>query len=85
MQSVAVMAVVDELRDEEVLACVKARPNAEPGSELAMILLERARQRISYHKLPGWIVFVEEIPVTGSQKIRKGLIFPEDMDPRAHP
>lgn len=38
-RSVAVVAVLDELRDEEVLACVKARPNGEPDSELAMILL----------------------------------------------
>jgi crotonobetaine/carnitine-CoA ligase len=84
-QGVAVMAVADELRDEEVLACVKARPDVEPGPELAMTLFERARRRISYHKLPGWIVFVDEIPVTGTQKMRKGLIFPEDMDPRTHP
>jgi acyl-coenzyme A synthetase/AMP-(fatty) acid ligase len=82
---VAVMAVADELRDEEVLACVKARPDVEPGPELAMTLFERARRRISYHKLPGWIVFVDEIPVTGTQKMRKGLIFPESMDPRTHP
>ena len=53
VQSVAVMAVVDELRDEEVLACVKARPNAEPGSELAMILLERARQRTPITSFQG--------------------------------
>ena len=54
-------------------------------NSLAMTLFDRARRRISYHKLPGWIVFVDEIPVTWTQKMRKGLIFPESMDPRTHP
>jgi crotonobetaine/carnitine-CoA ligase len=82
---VAVMAVPDELRDEEVMACVVAAPGHAAGAETARAIFESARGKIAYYKLPGWIVFVESLPRTGTQKIQKGLIFPKDSDPRAHP
>jgi acyl-CoA synthetase (AMP-forming)/AMP-acid ligase II len=79
---VAVIAVVDEMRDEEVMACVVARQG--PGDEaLAAALFEACYAQLAYYKAPGWIVFVDDLPVTGTQKVLKHMIFGEGIDPRA--
>lgn len=78
---VAVIAVEDEMRDEEVLACVVVRDDV-PGAALAGLLFEHCYGEMAYYKAPGWIVFVDELPVTGTQKVLKHKIFGEGVDPR---
>ena len=80
--SVAVISVQDEFHDEEIMACVLPAIGRNPSRELAVAIVERARLSLAQHKLPAWIAFVDKIPVTGTQKVRKGLIFPEGTDPR---
>lgn len=81
---VAVIAVEDEWRDEEVLACVVARGTG--GDEaLARSLFDFCYGELAYYKAPGWIVFVAELPVTGTQKVLKHKIFDADVDPRQMP
>ena len=75
VQQVAVLAVPDEIRGEEILACVVARPGVQTGESLARRLFDHCNQRLAYYKPPGWILFVNELPKTGSQKIQKHLIF----------
>ncbi|MGP1254376.1 MAG: AMP-binding protein [Kiloniellales bacterium] len=82
---IAVLPIDDELRDEEVLAAVIPAEGWLPNTETARAILEAARSSLAYYKLPGWIVFVESLPKTGTQKIQKGLIFPNGQDPRRHP
>lgn len=82
---VAVLAVPDALRDEEVMACVVAADPAHADADAAQALVDHARGRLAYHKLPGWIVFVDSLPRTSTQKIQKGSIFPKGADPCAHP
>ena len=82
VQQVAVMAVKDELREEEVLACIVLR-HAAPGKETAEALLQFCLQRMAYYKAPGWIHFTREIPTTGTQKIQKHAIYPKGTDPRS--
>jgi crotonobetaine/carnitine-CoA ligase len=82
VHQVAVMPVKDELREEEVLACVVLR-NAEPGKEKAEALVRYCLERIAYYKAPGWIHFVHDIPTTGTQKIQKHTIYPKGTDPRS--
>jgi crotonobetaine/carnitine-CoA ligase len=84
VHQVAVVPVKDELREEEVLACVVLR-NAEPGKEKAEALVRYCLERIAYYKVPGWIHFVLDIPTTGTQKIQKHAIYPKGTDPRAVP
>jgi len=36
---------------------------------------------MAYFKPPGWIMFVEDLPKTGSQKIQKHRIFEPGSDP----
>lgn len=84
---VAVVAVPDELRDEEVLACVVLHAPASDEADAARALFEHAQQRLAYYKLPGWVRFVDTLPVTGTQKIQKHLLFPTGFAaglPRLH-
>jgi len=88
VQQVAVMAVKDELRDEEVLACVVLkRPMAEQAAEkeAATALFEHCNERLAYYKPPGWIHIVQSLPTTGTQKIQKHNIYPAGTDPRELP
>jgi crotonobetaine/carnitine-CoA ligase len=82
---IAVLPVADELRDEEVLAAVVPAAGWDRTPETAQAIVEAGREYLAYHKLPGWVVFVDDLPKTGTQKIQKGLIFPDGQDPRAHP
>jgi len=79
---VAVLAVEDEMRDEEVMACIV--PQDETGdAAFARRLFDHCFEKLAYYKAPGWVVFVNDLPVTGTQKISKHLIFKDGEDPRA--
>ena len=82
VHQVAVMPVKDELREEEVLACVVLR-EAKPDKAMADALVQYCLDRIAYYKAPGWIHFVPDIPTTGTQKIQKHTIYPKGTDPRS--
>ncbi len=78
---VTVLAVPDELRDEEVLACVVPAAGVAADSALAKTLHEQAAERLAYFKTPGWIYFVDALPITGTQKVQKHKIFPNGFSP----
>ncbi len=73
---IAVVAVPDAMRDEEVMACVQALGDAD--ETLAQELFDWSFKRLAYYKAPGWIRFMEDIPVTGTQKIQKHSLFGDD-------
>lgn len=82
VQQVAVMAVQDEMREEEVLACIVLKqPGRTEGK--AEALVKFCLDHIAYYKAPGWIHFVPDIPTTGTQKIQKHTIYPKGTDPRS--
>jgi len=85
VQLVAVIAVPDDFHDEEIMACIRLTPGQEASLSTASAIVERARNKLAHYKLPAWIAFVEQIPVTGTQKVRKGAIFAEGIDPRDDP
>lgn len=88
VQQVAVMAVPDELRDEEVLACVvlkRAAPEKGAEKEAATALFHYCNERLAYYKPPGWVHIVQSLPTTGTQKIQKHSIYPVGTDPRGLP
>ena len=82
---VAVLAVPDEIREEEVMACVVPMPGSAAGQALAERLADHCLERLAYFKAPGWVLFVETLPTTGTQKVQKAQIFPRGEDPRARP
>jgi crotonobetaine/carnitine-CoA ligase len=82
---VAVLAVPDEIREEEVMACVVPMPGLTPDRALAERLTEWCLIRLAYFKAPGFVLFVDALPTTGTQKVQKGQIFPRGEDPRRRP
>ena len=83
VREVAIIPVEDELRDEEVFACVVVRDGHAASPELADTLVRFSLERLAYFKVPGWVAFVDNLPTTYSQKLRKGAIF-GNADPRQH-
>ena len=79
---VAVLAVPDEIREEEVLACVVPMPGVTADADLADRLVDWCLARLAYYKAPGWVVFLDRLPTTGTQKVQKTQIFPRGEDPR---
>ncbi len=80
----AVMAVQDELREEEVLACIVLK-RALPVEQAAEALFQHCFERLAYYKAPGWVHIVDSLPTTGTQKIQKHTIFGPGVDPRSVP
>lgn len=70
----AITPVPDEVRGEEVFAFVILDPAAVASPALARELFDFAGSLLAYFKLPGYIAFVEALPLTGSQKIQRGEI-----------
>ena len=84
VQQAAVMAVKDELREEEVLACVVLK-RAEARRKTRLTRCSAiATSALAYYKAPGWIHIVQSLPTTGTQKIQKHAIYPPGTDPCAH-
>ena len=79
----AVLAVPDEMRDEEVLAVVVPAAGHRPDPHLAQSLLSHCLENLAYYKAPAWVVFREELPVTATNKLQKNLIFAAGQDARA--
>jgi crotonobetaine/carnitine-CoA ligase len=80
---VAVIAAPDELREEEVFAAVVLMPGEVPTGELARTIFGWCNDRLAYFKPPGWILFVDKLPTTGTQKVQKTQIFAAGEDPRS--
>ncbi len=78
---VAVVAIPDEIREEEVLACI-VLANGHANRQTAEALFRCCNDRLAYYKAPGWIYFTDSLPTTGTQKIQKHQIFPTGTDPR---
>jgi acyl-CoA synthetase (AMP-forming)/AMP-acid ligase II len=69
---VAVAAVPDDLREEEVLACIVPHAPIDDPAAAAADIVRAALQDLSYFKVPGWVVFVQSLPLTASQKVARG-------------
>lgn len=80
---VAVIAAPDEMRDEEVMACIVPMPGAGRDAAAAEALFDWCFERLAYYKAPGWLLFVDSLPTTGTQKVQKAQIFAPDEDPRS--
>jgi acyl-CoA synthetase (AMP-forming)/AMP-acid ligase II len=78
----AVLPIEDELREEEVMACVVLTEGVVANHEAAAAIFRHCRDQLAYYKTPGWIVFREKLPTTTTTKIQKGLIFAAHEDPK---
>ena len=81
---VAVVATPEPLRDEEVLAVVVPRDGFDDVA-LADAIFAHCAGRLAYYKLPGIIAFVDRLPTTSTQKLKRGDLGALATDPLAHP
>ena len=86
VDQVAVLAAPDEIREEEVLACVVLREEGQADVDAAVrTLFDFCHARLAYYKAPGWMWVTDRIPTTATQKIQKHQIFEQGTDPRGLP
>jgi acyl-CoA synthetase (AMP-forming)/AMP-acid ligase II len=76
IRSVAVSPTPDAVRGDEVLACVVTREPVVPEqrAEVARAIVSWALTQLAYYKVPGYVAFVDAVPLTASQKIQRGRL-----------
>ena len=74
--AVAVAAAPDPVRGDEVLACIVRRdpPPNEDLQALAAQITQHALQQLAYYKAPGYVAFVDALPLTPSQKVQRAQL-----------
>jgi len=76
-------AAPDELRGDEVAVFIvlhsksEHEPRVKTNSDTdnrnqAFEIVQWAMQQMAYYKAPGWIAFIDELPVTATQKLLRG-------------
>lgn len=74
VEASAVAPVADPLRGEEVFAFVVASGAGERDGGLAEAILAQAARTLAYHKLPGYVAFVDSLPLAATRKLARGVI-----------
>jgi acyl-CoA synthetase (AMP-forming)/AMP-acid ligase II len=71
--AVAVAAAPDEVRGDEVLALIVRRDpqSDEDLGALAAQITQHALRQLAYYKAPGYVAFVDVLPLTLSQKVQR--------------
>ncbi len=69
---IAIAPTADPVRGEEVMALIV--PTGPSDNASAEAITRWCLDRMAYYKAPGWIAFVEDLPVTATEKIQRGEI-----------
>ncbi len=75
VKAVAVAAVPDAVRGDEVLACVVPETlpaGADAMAEAARSIVQWSLSQLAYYKAPGYVAFVDSLPLTTTNKIQRG-------------
>jgi len=72
VKSVAVAPVADQVRGDEVFACVVLEDGYQGDEKLAADIVAWCLSRLAYYKAPGYVGFVTAVPLTSTQKIQRG-------------
>jgi len=74
--AVGVCAVPDEVRGDEVMACIVPRVtgNAANFEAFARDVVEFSLQRLAYFKAPGYVALCEALPLTATEKIQRAQL-----------
>ncbi len=83
VRQVAIVAAPDPLRDEEVLACIVLNEAFAPDLQTAASMQRHCLERLSYFKAPGYVAFVDELPVTSTNKVQKARLADFASNPMA--
>jgi len=71
---VAVIAVPDSVRDEEVMACVVLQEEQDKSRETAISIQDWCLERLAYFKAPGHVAFLDSLPTTATNKVQKAKL-----------
>lgn len=76
VRTVAVAAVPDPVRGDEVLACIVGHEHAGSvnAPALAHELVTWSLTQLAYYKVPGYVAFVDALPLTATNKIQRGTL-----------
>ena len=74
LRMVAVTPAPDEIRGEEVMACVILDDTAEASEATALSLFKHAATELAYYKTPGYVAFLTSMPLTATQKPKRNEI-----------
>ncbi len=76
IKAIAVTPVPDELRGEEVFAFLRRGDTLDDGNgrRLAEDVVRDSAARLAYHKLPGYVAFIDALPLSSTQKLQRGEI-----------
>jgi acyl-CoA synthetase (AMP-forming)/AMP-acid ligase II len=71
IRQAAVAATPDQVRGDEVAAVIIAE---QVGADrvLAEDIVRWSLEQMAYYKAPGWICFVDQLPLTATEKIQRG-------------
>ena len=72
IKSAAVCAYPHKVYDEEVLAFLILKNKEYESKKFAKNIIYKLSKNLAYFKLPAYIQFTDNLPVTSSQKIKKG-------------
>jgi acyl-CoA synthetase (AMP-forming)/AMP-acid ligase II len=70
VRQAAVAATPDPVRGDEVAALIIAA-RAEANGASAEEIVRWCLDQMAYYKVPGWIAFVEKLPLTATEKIQR--------------
>jgi acyl-CoA synthetase (AMP-forming)/AMP-acid ligase II len=71
IRQAAVAATPDPVRGDEVAAVIIAE-QAGADRALAEDIVRWSLEQMAYYKAPGWICFVDRLPLTATEKIQRG-------------
>ena len=72
VREVACAAVPDDLRGEEVLACIVPRETIPDMAREAADVVAHVLGELAYFKAPGYVAFVDALPLTATNKVQRG-------------
>ena len=75
IKAAAVAAVPDAVRGDEVLACLvcnEVPADATAREALAHDIVKWSLTQLAYYKVPGYVAFVDALPLTPTNKIQRG-------------
>ncbi len=71
VQAAGVAPVPDPLRGDEVFACLSVK---DPSPAKAEAIVLWCLDQMAYFKAPGYVSFVDELPLTATQKIQRATL-----------
>nr|WP_283949591.1 AMP-binding protein [Limobrevibacterium gyesilva] len=72
VRAAAVAAVPDPVRGDEVLACIVAHAKPADSDHAAREIVSWCLSRLAYYKAPGYVAFVDALPLTSTNKVQRG-------------